>query len=529
VKVIREKPCQRLHHRVTAPLKVSLENGESFIAANWSLGGLRLDGLKTLPSISSIIKLILELPFQGFDISFEVEAEVVRHEEDTATIGVKFIELSERAHDLMSHFIDDLVRGKMASVDDTICRIDIPVTPISTKPDPNPGNDMPGKRLPVKTILFSTLYIVLGVSVFAYLAFLIYVSLMRLEVSSAVISAPLYSVDMPMDGEFIPVDLQQGMRVKKGQNIARIVNFKLENKIDELTVKLEARRRDLFRAKEKFKIEQNRLKLFQIIKATDREIINAEVSAATAMLAARDADVERMQMLREKGLVEVHKLNKVIQKRDEAEARLLKAQRQLEKFVALEAVSSRKHFSKTDFALDLDLLSLDVEKANSALRLVSMELEKLETKRNGLTLIAPYDGRVASLHISHKAVLSKGRHLLTLEKTIHPEVTAFLDQSEIVHVGMHDEADIYIPSLDRYVKGKVLAINRNMPEIDNQASHYVWSGGDVKNASVRLGLELSHEERHIVEAGLPAIVTFSKRVSSNAYDVLKSNFVSLDM
>jgi len=521
VKVIREKPCQRL--------QVTLETGESRIAANWSLGGLRLDGLASLPPVKSLLKLTLELPFQGFDISFDVQAEVVRHAEETSTIGVKFIKLSERAHDLMSHFIDDLVRGKMASVDDTICRIDIPVTPISTKPDPNPSDEMPGRRWPVKTIFFSAMYVVLGFAVFAYLSFLIYVNIMRLEISSAVVSAPLYAVNMPVDGEFIPVDLQQGMRVKQGQEIARIVNLKLENRIDELTVKLEARRRDLIRSEEKFRIEQNRLKLFQIIKSTDREIILAEENAAKANLKAKDDDVERMKMLLEKGLVEAEKLNKALQNREEAEGRLHKVQRQLEKFAALEAVSTRKHFHQKEFVLDLDLLALEVEKANSALRIVGMELEKYETKRKSLTLKAPYDGRVATLQIAHKAALSKGRHLLTLEKSIHPEITAFLDQAEIIHVGMHDQANVYIPSLDRHLMARVLAISRNTPGAKNSTSHYIWRGQKEKSASVTLGLELGKEDKHLVEAGLPAIVTFSKRSSSHAYSALKSELSDLDL
>jgi len=528
VKVIREKPCQRLHHRVTAPLKVALETGESFIAVNWSLGGLRLDGLPTLPPIKSVLNLTLELPFQGFDISFEVQAEVVRHVEETATIGVKFVELSERSHDLMSHFIDDLVRGKMASIDDTICRIDIPVTPISTKPDPNPSDEMPGKRWSIKTIIFSTFYVLLGFVVFTYLSFLIYVNLMRLEVSSAVISAPLYAIDMPMDGEFVPDNLTRGMTVQKGQAIAQVINLDLENKIDELTVKLEARRRDLMRAEEVFRIEQNRLKLLQIIKSSDYEIILAEERVAKTNLAAKDADVARMKMLSEKGLVERFKFEETLKHREDAEARLMKVQRQLEKFEALDAVSDRKHFQKKEIILDLDLLALEVEKANSALRLVAMELEKYEAKQKGLTLKAPYDSRVTSLQVAHRTVLSKGRRLLTLERTVHPEVTAFLDQAEIVHIGMHDEADVYIPSLNRHLKARVLAITRNASTTNSGQVHYTWRGEEEKSASVTLGLELKNEEVDLIEAGLPAVVTFSKRSSNGVYQTIQFEFSGAD-
>ena len=123
MKIEREKPCQRRHHRVTAPMKITLPNGAYTTAVDWSIGGLRIDGFSgRLPQKGKVFDLVLELPFQGFDISFDVKARVVRTVKEDRTIGFEFEELSERAHDLMRHFIDDLIRGKMATVDDTICR-----------------------------------------------------------------------------------------------------------------------------------------------------------------------------------------------------------------------------------------------------------------------------------------------------------------------------------------------------------------------------------------------------------------------
>ena len=70
VKVRRERPDQRRHHRVTAPLFVAYA-GQNYRAADWSLGGLRLEGLPgELPAAGEQIPLGLTLPFQGFDVSF---------------------------------------------------------------------------------------------------------------------------------------------------------------------------------------------------------------------------------------------------------------------------------------------------------------------------------------------------------------------------------------------------------------------------------------------------------------------------
>ncbi|MEQ1672813.1 MAG: PilZ domain-containing protein, partial [Hyphomicrobium sp.] len=85
VKVKRERPDQRRHHRVTAPLFVGVD-GARLRATDWSLGGLRLDGYPgDLPTPGTEKQFHLTLPFQGFDVSFEVKAEIVRAGGETKT------------------------------------------------------------------------------------------------------------------------------------------------------------------------------------------------------------------------------------------------------------------------------------------------------------------------------------------------------------------------------------------------------------------------------------------------------------
>ena len=88
MRIEREKPCQRRHHRVKAPMKVTTPDGYSLMATDWSIGGLRLDEIEgKLPAVNDNWNLTLELPFQGFDIAFEVEARIDRTVKETKTIG----------------------------------------------------------------------------------------------------------------------------------------------------------------------------------------------------------------------------------------------------------------------------------------------------------------------------------------------------------------------------------------------------------------------------------------------------------
>ena len=191
VKIRRERPDQRRHHRVTAPLYVEV-GGQSHRASDWSLGGLRVDGFDgDLPGIGSEIPLGLMLPFQGFDVSFGVKAEIVRLNRATKMFAVRFTEIGERERELMSHFIEELVRGSMVDVEDTIQRIDVPVTPASLEPDKPRLAALPVKRWPVKTVGMTGMYLVLGMMIFGYAALIGYTNAWVLYTIVSLASLPL--------------------------------------------------------------------------------------------------------------------------------------------------------------------------------------------------------------------------------------------------------------------------------------------------------------------------------------------------
>ena len=116
--------------------------------------------------------------------------------------------------------------------------------------------------------------------------------------------------------------------------------------------------------------------------------------------------------------------------------------------------------------------------------------------------------------------------MFTLEKLIAPEVTAFLDQSEIIHIGMADKAEIYLPSIDKHIRGQVLDINRSVPAVEDKA-YYRWRGDKSRTASVKLRLFLDENAEQEVSAGLPAVVTFTKRPKSKILHSITASFVNL--
>ena len=96
-------------------------DGETLRAADWSLGGLRLEGFGgAVPAPGDFVDLKLSMPFQGFDVAFAAKGQVVRNGAEKGMFALRFTELGEREQELMRHFIEELVRGSMSDVADTI-------------------------------------------------------------------------------------------------------------------------------------------------------------------------------------------------------------------------------------------------------------------------------------------------------------------------------------------------------------------------------------------------------------------------
>lgn len=530
MKIIRERPDHRRYHQVTAPMRVQLPDGQSAMASNWSLGGLRLDGLSgELPNETDYVQLTLELPFQGFDISFGVNAKVDTVEADTGTIGFEFEELGERAYDLMNHFIDDLVRGQMATVEDTICRIDVPVTPISTKPDPVLGEESSVGRWPLKSIAMSAFYIVLGTLIFGYLGILTYSKTMRMEVRTAVISAPLATLKMPLDGILRPIRFAAGTEVKRGERIALIENPKLLAQIEDKQIELEAAKRAQLRTQERYRIEAARMKLYQIINRTDRQIAEAKVLALREALASTDATYARLSGLKDKGLVTASKLGVATRERAHAEARLKEAELELERTTAMDNVSDRRYFNHKEFVADLDMLALDIEEASSLVNTAASQLSSLERLNDSLAILAPYDGRIVSVQQAANTTILRNEPLLTIEEKTVPTVTAFVNQDQVLEVGLHDIAKVYLPSIGQHIDATVTAIDRNSTFINSDRSHYSWKDGKEKSAAVSLHLHTTSAQADQISAGLPAVVIFPTRQTNDIYHMIGGLFRSDDV
>ncbi|MEO1264751.1 MAG: HlyD family efflux transporter periplasmic adaptor subunit [Pseudomonadota bacterium] len=524
VKVRRERPDQRRHHRVTAPLFVDVA-GWRMRAADWSLGGVRLEGFPdALPAIGEELDLHLNLPFQGFDVAFDAKAEVVRHEPEAQAFALKFTELGERERELMSHFIEELIRGSMVDVEDTINRIDVPVTPASLEPDASPAEQVPVRRWPVKTFAMTAIYILLGFVVFAYTAMLIYANFYRLEVQTAVISSPVDLVTSRVDGRLVWKDVAVGKAVEKGQVILDVVDTQIDREIEIAQIGINETKAKLAYVEKRYFEELQRVKSFATVETKNVEQTKLKLEALEAQLATAQMHRNRIQSLfgrgyatgvqRENAEKTVITLKKAVdQSRVELKSRVTLANDNI----------GRRIYTGDNVVGDLGKFEAEIDLAKRNIDLARQRLAALLRHRERFQIRAPFDGQVIKLPLANNLQVRRRDTVAIIEPPRQRQVKAFLTQDEILYVGMGDEVDVVIPSLTQRVEGTVTRIDRTTGFVREQELRkppgYSWRGPSDRSAEVTITIKdvKGFQTETKFRPGTPVIVVFPRNSINAAF------------
>ena len=521
VKVRRERPDQRRHHRVTAPMFVSI-GGVRYRADNWSLGGLKVSGLKCdVPSPGDKVSLHLELPFQGFGINFDVTAEVVRNAPDDGMIAVKFLDLGEREAELMQHFIEDIIRGAMSDVEDTIQRIDVPVTPASIKPDPSPKEQVPKRRWPVRAVVMSAAYLFAGLAVFGYAGVLVYSSYIKLEIRSAVISAPLENVKAQAEGRVKWTKFRPGDPVQKGDIVLQLDDNKIEREIDLARLAIKERSNEVAYFMRRKIDEIEKVSAFAEIEAKDIEQARLlKENLEEQVHAARLAHV-RAEHLYAKRHTPATKVEDARKRLVELEKRLESEKLELETRIRLaEKNIGKRHYNGEILVGDLQKFNAEIKRAEGLLDLDKQRFEVALLHRRRLNVMAPFTGTLLQLPRTDNGYVKAGETVALFEKSGVRAITAFLTQDEISDIQLGALADVYIPATGEFTKAQISDIDRTTgffrQATTRSAIRHQWRGSKERTARVKLQFtDPQHFSNHVTyRSGLPVTVNFTRKGSS---------------
>jgi multidrug resistance efflux pump len=522
VKVKRERPDQRRHHRVTAPLYVDFA-GHRVRAADWSLGGFRIESFPgELPATGAEIALGATLPFQGFDVSFEAKAQVVRANPAERMFACQFTQLGERERELMQHFIEELVRGSMVEVQDTIQRIDVPVTPASLEPTKPKNTAVPVRRWPVKAMVMSGIYAALGLAILLYASLIGYSNFYRMEVQTAVISAPVETVASQADGRVQWTRFKPGDTVKAGELVLSVLDNQLEREIEVAGIDVREKKAQLAFHGQRLADEQARMRSFSTVLSKNIEQAKLEMESVAAQLRAAEQTYGRLAHLHLKGfttdarLEDAEKLVATLKKSLDAKRVELDSQRTLSGQNA-----GRWHFTGQNIVGEIGQIEAEMKRAENEVALAQQKLDALVNHKNRLAVRAPFDGTVLELPHVDRGVVRKGDIIAIVEQRRMRQVTAFLNQDEVLKVGQGDEVLLYVPSLGETLKGRVAQIDRTSGFIKEQNTAqnpgYRWRGATDRSAKVTIAFQdqgkVQDVERY--RSGLPVVAVFPQR-STNA-------------
>ncbi|MEP4769712.1 MAG: HlyD family efflux transporter periplasmic adaptor subunit [Roseibium sp.] len=505
--IIHERPSQRLHYRVSAPMRVTLDE-QSYDAVDWGLGGCRLKGLScSLPEVGSVRTLFCTLPFQGFNITLKAEAEVVRCFEDSQEVAFRFVHLGERETALMQHFVEDLVRGKMTDVADTIVRIDTPVTPVPTKPDPNPIRDLPTRRWPIKQIVMTLLYVFLGLGVFGYVAIYIFATLFRLEVSTAVVSADRVEIKAPVAGRMTLFDVRPGDVVTAGSILARFENKDLAAEIRQAETSLMQAEAELSEHRLYLKTEEEREEGYSLVAANNLRQAQAETAALEFAVNAAKDQVARYLDLFNQGYLQKDVLSSAQLELATAQSAL---QQHLIHIVELEQLGNSRQsigiLNGNRFSGLKSERTAEVARWQQDVNYRRALLERLRSQPSEIVIKAPFDGIVIQSDASENEVLKPGALVAILQKADSSLVTAFLTQEEISQLRVASPARVYVPGEDRWIEAKVTSVNRTDGFVDEITQVFRFRAPDSRSART----EVTVVSGNLPPPGTPVTVYFER-------------------
>jgi len=525
VHIRRERPSQRLHHRVTAPLRVDIADG-TYDAVDWSLTGFGIDGYDGPGLPGEILSCTLYLPFQGFGISFACDVTMVRRTE-TGNVGFTFNELGERETEIMRHFVDDLLRGAMVSAADTILRIDTPVTPVPTTPDQGVANGTPLRRWSMKALAMGTFYSVAGLGVIGYAVLALYANFWRLEIETAVVSAPVQEVVATADGRLTAAEARAGALVEAGAPLFLIEDPGFQETIDRAEIAVERAAAELQAKREELAAERARLADYRDIAIRQLRQSEVTVRSLEEQIALIEEEMKQTAApTRDGGRRTLTSLPRQLAelKGELDRARLLLEERNR----LVRSFEDGRFFNNDDMEGRLNELAAAVSLHESRVELERAELQALQRRQQSLTVVAPVDGRLIRPQQAAGSFVRRGDQLALFERNEARTVQAFLTQEEVLQVGLDDGATVYFPSLDQRIEAVVVAIDRTTGFVDEMDAQYTWRGPRDRSARVTLAfVDLDVETvRRRYQPGLPATVIFERRNTDELTSSLAERFTS---
>ena len=207
-----DAPRKRLHKRDLFPLQMEVD-GEVYFVPQWTIKHFKLVNYTGSVTLNEAITIKPIVKFRNFNIQFDATAIPLHYNAKKKELVATFKNIPEEHQELLKYFSEALTTGDMVNIDNVLRRVDMPVTPASTKLPP-PSDDTSSKQ---KRTLYSSLYFALGAILLLFTLATLYNNFFRIDIKTAFISTAIAPVQSHRQGTIKDILVKQNDHVSSGQ------------------------------------------------------------------------------------------------------------------------------------------------------------------------------------------------------------------------------------------------------------------------------------------------------------------------
>lgn len=526
---------QRCHHRLTAPLDV-IAQGVSCTAIDWSTAGLRFRPSKLTSdqpgfNVDDVIRVVLSVPFQEFNVSTEIQARVIRIDAAQGDVALQFIDLPVRAKELLHYFSENLLRGEMAPIDGAIKRLDLPVTPPRPEAPKLPAQAK-GQGRDVRPWLVGSTYISLGAVLAGALLYTLYRTIFLVPSEHAMLYAPMVDLIAPEDGTVSAVYVADGEQVAAGHRLLSITSPRLEQLLSEAHIRQQEATITQQRFATLVETERRTLVPYRDIASDQMVAAQARLLSSEKQAAMLERQHERFAPLLKEGYVSVQQADQIETDLLRAREAVTEAQAQVRiARAAHEASRTGKYYTSNRLEGRLPELQAELVAAKAQTLLAKSRVQELERQAEKLTLRAPVSGRVRQVSVVTGGAVTGGKPAVSLLTNQMPQVYAMVPADKLAKIAIGHRAKVFVPALAREIEAQVVSVEPRIWTLPENVRRMLGdpSGGGL----VVLALTFKGQDSKALYPGLPVSVEMgnetaqhSLRWASDVFSVPKAQAAS---
>lgn len=394
--------------------------------------------------------------------------------------------------------------------------------------DPAPQPSLPVKtagsvRSKFRVVVWSGIWLVLGVTILLYGGALVQANIARVETDSAFVGGIIEPVQAPTTGLISTHNAEPGMQVSAGDKLFAVQDPTLEQLIGLASVEVEHAREDL---RQKQAVHQAELaRRDDWVRSARADVARLDESIKSLEQIEQNARkrVDALKVLYAKGLTAFPMLADATDKLATATSNLGQARIQhRNQSELIEAALAGRGVAGGQVIVRLPETESAAKFAESAVNLAVEKLRVLMQRRADYAVTAGASGRIVRVMRRSGSNVRVGDTVALLERNAERLLYAFVTQSDVVHIALGDKAQVFFPAQNLTATATVAAVDRAGGFLDDVETRYTWKTArdplirhTDRDKTARITLQFSAEDqpkaKQILDLGTPAIVSFKRR------------------